>query len=106
MGDRHYKIESLESLSHVVWVEIDQSQFEDIEPQIDDVELDVRAVERTEKLLAEGRADQEKMAEYSITVYYTRAFKDATADPVTFAEQVMTNYYSMYTVYLNKFNFR
>ena len=89
LGDRHYKIESLESLSHVIWVEIDQSQFEDIEPEVDDSQLDVRDVERTEQLLALGRADQDKVAEYSITVYYTKAFKDATADPVTFAEQVM-----------------
>ena len=45
---------------------------------------------RTESLIAQGKEDNDTIVEYSITIYYTKEFKKATADPVTFAEQVLS----------------
>ena len=72
----------------MVWVEVDQSQFQDIEPILDNEEAEDSM--RTEKLLAKGREDKTSIVEYSITIYYTKEFKESTADPVVFAEQVLS----------------
>ena len=36
----------------------------------------------------QGRQDSTTVAEYTVTVYYTKTFKDNTADPHTFIDQV------------------
>ena len=83
-------LESLNTEGIVVWVEIDQSQFEDIDDiEIDDDKEDVLD-RRTELMLARGHEDRSTIVEYSITVYYTKEFKEATADPITFIDQVHT----------------
>ena len=91
LGERTYVLESLNTGGIVVWVEIDQSQFEDIEPEIDDDEEEFLDSTRTELMLARGREDRSTIVEYSITVYYTKEFKEATADPITFIDQVNIN---------------
>ena len=90
VSGQSYKMESLESLSHVVWAEIDQQQFQDVEPKEDEesMEVDIMRSAQHEKLLAKGRADKTSIVEYSITVYYTAGFKRTTADPETFIDQV------------------
>ena len=89
LGERTFVVESLNTEGSVVWVEIDQSQFEDIEPKIDDAQEDVKDTTRTELMLARGREDRSTIVEYSITVYYTKEFKEATTDPITFIDQVL-----------------
>ena len=54
LGERTFVVESLNTEGSVVWVEIDQSQFEDIEPKIDDAQEDVKDTTRTELMLARG----------------------------------------------------
>ena len=44
---------------------------------------------RMDELLAKGRADDSTIVEYSVTVYYTKAFRESTADPITFIDQVI-----------------
>ena len=92
VDERTYVVESLNTEDSVVWVEIDQSQFEDIEPKIDDDHEDILDSTRTELMLTRGREDRSTIVEYSITVYYTKEFKEATADPITFIDQVLIIY--------------
>ena len=89
-GGRDFKIESLQGLTHVVWAELDQTVWND-ELQPVPVEPDTEDLPhmRMEELMAKGRADNETIVEYSITVYYTKDFKAATADPKTFIDQVI-----------------
>ena len=97
-----YVLESLNTKGSVVWVEIDQSQFQDIEPKIDDNQEDILDTTRTELMLTRGRMDRSTIVEYSITVYYTKEFKESTADPITFIDQVLIiNDYSLFS---DKFN--
>ena len=84
-----YKMESLEDLTHVVWVEIDQSVFQDIEPRLEEASTEMLPDMRQEKLAARGRVDNSTIVEYTITVYYTKEFKQTTADPLTFIDQVI-----------------
>ena len=74
----------------MVWAEIDQQQFQDVEPKEDEesMEVDIMRSAQHDKLLAKGRADKTSIVEYSITVYYTAGFKKTTADPETFIDQV------------------
>ena len=86
-----FKIESLNGLTHVVWAEVDQSVWKDeLSPLAIEPDTEILPHMRMEELLAKGRADTETIVEFSITVYYTKEFKAATADPKTFIEQVIT----------------
>lgn len=40
---------------------------------------------------AQGRADTTTVVEFTVTVYYTQIFKQSTADPATFIDQVLLN---------------
>ena len=86
-----FTLESLSSTGHVVWSEIDQSQFKDVEPKLEAeeaVEVDMRT-EAVDRELARGEEDRSSIVEYTITVHYTREFREVTADPLTFIDQVM-----------------
>ena len=84
-----YKLESLEDLTHVVWVEIDQSAFQDVEPRLDGGDTELLPDMRQEELEALGRSDRSTVVEFSVTVYYTKEFKLRTADIHTFIDQVI-----------------
>ena len=43
------------------------------------------------------------MTDYTVTVYYTRTFKQHTADPNTFIDQVRTNIHKEYLFVLINF---
>ena len=88
--NRVFKIETLPDLRHIVWAEIDQLLWNDeAQPLMADPDVEDLPHMRMEELLAKGRADPETVVEYTITVHYTKAFKEATADPQTFIEQVI-----------------
>ena len=89
VGGLTYKMESLEDLTHVVWVQIDQSVFQDIEPRLEEAETELVPDMRQQELEARGKVDTTTIAEFSITVYYTEEFKKTTADPLTFIDQVI-----------------
>ena len=89
LGGSTYKMESLETLTHVVWVQIDQSVFQDIEPRLEEFSADVLPDVRQNELEARGKVDSSTIAEFTITVYYTKEFKESTADPLTFIDQVI-----------------
>ena len=92
-GDKMFTLETIKSSpNHVVWSEIDQSQFEDVEPKMeaeDAMEVDIMRTEAMERELMRGAEDKTSVAEYTITVHYTREFKEVTADPLTFIDQVI-----------------
>ena len=88
-GSLTYKMESLEDLTHVVWVQIDQSVFQDIEPRLEEVETELVPDMRQQELEARGAVDTSTIVEFTITVYYTEEFKKTTADPLTFIDQVI-----------------
>ena len=44
---------------------------------------------RMDELLAEGRTDSSSLVTFTVTVYYTRQFRQSTADPHTFIDQVI-----------------
>ena len=89
LGGNTFKMESLADLTHVVWVEIDQSVFQDIEPRLEEFSADVLPDVRQNELEARGKVDSSTIAEFTITVYYTKEFKETTADPLTFIDQVI-----------------
>ena len=89
LGGSTYKMESLETLTHVVWVQIDQSVFQDIEPRLEEAEAELLPDMRQQQLEARGKADTSTIAEFTITVYYTEEFRKTTADPLTFIDQVI-----------------
>ena len=92
-GDKMFTLETMKSSSdHVVWTEIDQSQFEDVEPKMeaeDAMEVDIMRTEALERELMRGAEDKSSVVEYTITVHYTREFREVTADPLTFIDQVI-----------------
>ena len=80
------------SAEHVVWSEIDQSQFKDVEPKMeaeDAMEVDIMRTDSLVRDLIRGAEDKSSVVEYSITVHYTREFREVTADPLTFIDQVI-----------------
>ena len=87
---KNFRIESIESSSDVVWAELDQTVWEDEHELIDEnpLEEDLPHM-RMSELLAHGRADDTTIVEYTVTVYYTKGFKETTADPATFIDQVI-----------------
>ena len=89
VGGLTYKMESLEDLTHVVWVQIDQSVFQDIEPRLEETDTELVPDMRQQELEARGRADTSTIVEFTITVYYTEEFRKTTADPQTFIDQVI-----------------
>ena len=89
VGGLTFKMESLEDLTHVVWVQIDQSVFQDIEPRLEEVETELVPDMRQQELEARGAVDTSTIVEFTITVYYTEEFKKTTADPLTFIDQVI-----------------
>ena len=89
LGGTTYKMESLEDLSHVVWVQIDQSVFQDIEPRLEETDTELLPDMRQQELEARGKADTSTIVEFTITVYYTEEFRKTTADPQTFIDQVI-----------------
>ena len=88
-GSQTYKMESLVDLTHVVWVQIDQSVFQDIEPRLEEADTALLPDLRQQELEARGKVDTSTIAEFTITVYYTEEFKKTTADPLTFIDQVI-----------------
>ena len=87
---RSFKIESLDDLQHVVWAELDITAWKvELEPVQEDPGMEQLPHMRMEELMARGRADNDTIVEYSITVHYTREFKAVTADPKTFIQQVI-----------------
>ena len=46
-------------------------------------------MDRLDRLLSEGRTDRDTMVDFTVTVYYTSKFKQSTADPQTFIDQVL-----------------
>ena len=88
---KDFRIESIyTNSSDVVWAELDQTVWEDEEELVDDnpLEEDLPYM-RMSELLAQGRADATTVVEYTVTVYYTKGFKETTADPATFIDQVI-----------------
>jgi hypothetical protein len=87
---RDFRIESIDNSSDVVWAELDQGVWEDEHELVDENphEEELPHMRMTE-LLALGRADHTTVVEYTVTVYYTKGFKETTADPTTFIDQVI-----------------
>merc|ERR1712215_419153 len=90
-GGKDFKVESLHDLQHVVWAEVDQSAFKDEHQSIPaDFENDLLPMRmRMEDLLRKGKADTHTVVEFSVTVYYTKEFKDAIADHDQFIYEVI-----------------
>merc|ERR1712215_13765 len=90
-GGKDFKIESLHDLQHVVWAEVDQSAFKDEHPSIPaDFENDIPPMRmKKEELLQKGKADTQTVVEFSVTVYYTKEFKDAIADHEAFIDDLI-----------------
>ena len=61
-GDKMFTLETIKSSpNHVVWSEIDQSQFEDVEPKMeaeDTMEVDIMRTETMERELMRGAEDK------------------------------------------------
>ena len=73
----------------MVWVQIDQSMFHDIEPRLEEADTALVPDLRQQELEARGKVDTSTIVEFTITVYYTEEFKKTTADPLTFIDQVI-----------------
>ena len=87
---QEFRIETTSNTDQVVWAQIDQSVLDDDDDVVEEDPLEAEFPDmRMTELLAKGRADNSTVVEYSVTVYYTKGFKESTADPETFINQVV-----------------
>jgi len=75
----------------IVWAEIDQTVWEEESHPLPAVNAtnDAISLDRMEDFLTQGRSDSSSIVEYTVTVYYTTQFKQTTADPALFIDQVL-----------------
>ena len=87
-------VEKTEEEYNVVWAQLNYKAWQEDEPELMD-ELEMEQMEekgeeeRSEELLTRGDLDSETIAEYSVTVYYTKQFLKSTPDPAAFIDQLL-----------------
>ena len=77
---------------NIVWAEIDQAVWKEESHPLEAHKANKHSAisfDRTEDLLAQGRYDSSSITEYTVTVYYNQMFKQTTADPHLFIDQVI-----------------
>jgi hypothetical protein len=84
---RDYLIEQHDDEYHL-WIQVDNTKF------IDEESVDVPAGPplphmRMDELIEQGQADRARTTVYSVTVYYTKAFKRSTRNVAAFVDQVI-----------------
>jgi hypothetical protein len=87
LDDGDYLIEQYDD-EYVLWINVDQKNYMDEEPEEGPVERALPHM-RMDELVAQGEADRARQAVFSVTVYYTTEFKRSTKNVKNFVNQAI-----------------